>query len=42
MQEPNSQEKSARRKSRSHLNYKLFSENIIYDPLSVLNSNMEQ
>ena len=31
----NSKEKSARRKCRGHLNHKFFSENIIYDPLTV-------
>ena len=34
-QNPKTQEKGARRKGRGHLNHKLFSENIFYDPLTV-------
>ena len=34
-QNPQFQERSARRKCRSQLNHKSFSENIIYDPLSL-------
>ena len=39
-QNPKVQEKSAKRKGRGHLNHKLFSENIFYDPLTVFSKTM--
>ena len=41
-QKPKIQQKSARRKCRSHLNYKIFSEKFNYDPLKIFSMPKNQ